>query len=69
MQTKKTKNTEAQVQTIEIEKTIAGFNLENELNKIKKPMPLVELARNLIYKKQIAKVINFSNAECQADRY
>jgi hypothetical protein len=30
-------------------------------------MPLVELARNLIYKKQVAKEINLSDAECQDD--
>jgi hypothetical protein len=30
-------------------------------------MPLVELAKNLIYKKKIAKVINFSDVECHAD--
>jgi hypothetical protein len=30
-------------------------------------MPLLDLAKNLIYKKQIAKVINFSNVECHAD--
>jgi hypothetical protein len=41
--------------------------LENELNKIKIPMPLVELAKNPIYKKQIAKMINFSNLECHAN--
>jgi hypothetical protein len=29
-------------------------------------MPLVELAKNSIYKNQIAKVINFSNIECHA---
>jgi hypothetical protein len=43
------------------------FNLENKLNKIKIPVPLVELARNPVYKKQISKVINFSDVECQAD--
>ena len=37
--------------TREIEKTIGGFILENELNKIKIPMRLVELAKNPIYKK------------------
>jgi hypothetical protein len=37
------------------------------MNKIKIPMPLVELARNLIYKKKITKEINFSDAECQVD--
>jgi hypothetical protein len=67
VQTKKPENTEVEVQTREIEKPIVSFNLENELNKIKIPMPLVELARNPIYKKQIAKAINFSDAECQAD--
>ena len=30
-------------------------------------MPMVELARNPIYKKKIAKAINFSDAECQDD--
>jgi hypothetical protein len=67
VQTKKPKNTKAELSTREIEKQIGTFNLENELNKIKIPMPLVELARNLIYKKQIAKAINFFDAECQAD--
>jgi hypothetical protein len=67
VQTKKLENTEAEVQTREIEKPIGTFNLENELNKIKIPMPLVELSRNPIYKNQIAKAINFSNVECQAD--
>jgi hypothetical protein len=52
---------------MENEKPIGTFNLGNELNKIKIPIPLVELAWNLIYKKQIAKEINFSDVECQAD--
>jgi hypothetical protein len=30
-------------------------------------MPLVELTKNPIYKKQIAKMINFSDAESHAD--
>jgi hypothetical protein len=30
-------------------------------------MPLVELAKNPIYKKQIAKMINFSDAKCHPD--
>jgi hypothetical protein len=66
VQTKKPENTEAEVQIREIEKTIAGFNLENKLNKIKIPMPLVKLSRNLIYKMQIVKAINFFDVECQA---
>jgi ribonuclease HI len=66
-QTKKTDNNEAQATTRESEKETEGFSLENEINKIKIPMPLVELAKNPIYKKQIAKMINFSDAECYAD--
>jgi hypothetical protein len=67
MQTKKLENIEAEVQPREIEKTIVGLNLENELNKIKIPMPLVELSRNPIYKNKITKEIIFSNVECQVD--
>jgi hypothetical protein len=52
---------------MEIDKTIESFNLENEINKIKIPIPLLELAKNLIYRKQIAKMINFSENESQAD--
>jgi hypothetical protein len=66
-QTKKEENIETQTSTRQCEKTTRGFSLENEINKIKIPMPLVELAKNLIYKKQIAKMINFSDAECYAD--
>jgi hypothetical protein len=66
-QTKRPENKEAEIQTREFEKSVGIFNLENELNKIKIPVPLVELARNPVYKKQISKVINFSDAECQAD--
>jgi hypothetical protein len=66
-QTKKTENNEAQPPTREIKKTTGGFSLENELNKIKIPMPLVELAKNPIYKKHIAKMINFSDVECHGD--
>jgi hypothetical protein len=65
VQTKKPENTEVEVQTREIEKPIGTFNLENELNKIKIPMPLVELSRNPIYKKQITKEIIFFDVECQ----
>ena len=50
MQTKKLENTKDEIQTRQIEKRIVSFNLENELNKIKIPMPLVELTRNPINK-------------------
>jgi hypothetical protein len=48
---------------MEIDKTIGIFNLENEINKIKIPIPLVKLAKNPIYRKQIAKMISFSENE------
>jgi hypothetical protein len=64
---KNTENKEAEVQTEEIEKSIGTFNLGNELNKTNILIPLVELARNPIYKKQIAKEIHFSDVECQDD--
>jgi hypothetical protein len=41
--------------------------MENEINKIKIPMPLVELAKNLMYRKQIAKMINFSDVKSHVD--
>ena len=52
---------------MEIDKTIGSFNLENEINKIKIPIPPVELAKNPIYRKQIVKMISFSENEIQAD--
>jgi len=65
--TKTKENKEVEVQTREFKKSFGIFNLENKLNKIKILVPLVELAKNLVYKKQISKVINFSDAKCQAD--
>jgi hypothetical protein len=43
------------------------FNFENEINKIKIPIPLVELAKNLVYRKQITKVIGILEPEIQSD--
>ena len=62
-QQRKTEKKGLETQTIEIDKTVRSFNLENEINKIKIPIPLVELAKNPIYKKQIAKLISFSENE------
>jgi hypothetical protein len=67
MQTNKTKNTEAQTVKREREKETRGFSLENKINKIKIPMTLVELDKNPIYKKQIAKMINFSDTKSHVD--
>ena len=55
MQTKKMENKEVKVQTKELENLVAIFNLKNELNKIKIPVPLVELDKNMVYKKHISK--------------
>ena len=52
---------------IENDKVLGNFNLENEINKIKIPIPLVELAKNPIYRKQISKMIIFSEDESQVD--
>ena len=46
---------------------MGGFILENEINKIKIPIPLVELAKNPMYWKQITKMIKFSDLESQSD--
>jgi hypothetical protein len=53
------KKNEIEIPTREAEKTTGSFNLENKINKIKIPVPLVELAKNPTYRKQIAKMINF----------
>jgi hypothetical protein len=52
---------------IENDKALGNFNLENEISKIIIPIPLVELAKNPVYRKQIAKMINFSEEESQTD--
>jgi hypothetical protein len=58
---------ETEIPTREVEKIVGSFNLEREINKIKNLVPLVELAKNTMYRKQIAKMINFSDAESHAD--
>ena len=44
-----------------------GFSLENEINKIKIPIPLVELVKNPVYRKQMTKAIGFSELESHFD--
>jgi hypothetical protein len=63
MHTNRPEKRETKIPTREAEKTIGSFNLENEINKIKIIVPLVELAKTLMYRKKIAKTINFSDAE------
>jgi hypothetical protein len=50
-QTNETKEREIEIPTREVEKTTGSFNLENEINKIKIPVPLVELAKKPTYTK------------------
>ena len=42
---------------IEVEKIIAGFNLQNELSKLKISVPFNELLRNTEYRDTITKTI------------
>jgi len=42
-QTNKTEKREIEIPTREAEKTTRSFNLENEINKIKIPVPMAEL--------------------------
>jgi hypothetical protein len=66
-QNNKSEKRDIEIQTIKIDKATRNFNLENEINKIKILVPLVELEKNPTYRKQIAKMINFSDIESQAD--
>jgi hypothetical protein len=52
---------------IESDKLLGNFSMESEISKIKIPIPPVELAKNTIYQKQIAKMISFSEDESQDD--
>jgi len=66
-QINKTEKKGIEARTTEIDKTTGNFSLENEINKIKIPIRLVELAKNPIYRKQIHKIINFLDNESQDD--
>ena len=50
-QTNKSEKKEIDIPTRESEKTTGSFNLENKINKIKIPVPLVELGKNPTYRK------------------
>jgi len=45
----------------EVNKTVQNFNLENELGKIKIPMPFTELMKNPSYKESVLKMIISAN--------
>lgn len=55
------------LQSKEYEKVLSTFSLEAELNKIKVPIPLSELARNAEYKKQIVKILDGAATEIRPD--
>ena len=46
----------------EVNKTVHNFNLENELGKIKIPMPFTELMKNPSYKESVLKMIGLTNS-------
>jgi hypothetical protein len=58
---------DSEVPTRETDKVSGVFSFENEINKIKIPIPLVELVKNPVYRKQITKVISVSKLESQSD--
>jgi hypothetical protein len=59
VQTNKMDRKESEVSTKEMDKIAGSFYLEKEINNIKISIPLVELAKNPMYRKQITKMINF----------
>ena len=56
-----------EVPTRKTDKVSGVFSLKNEINKIKIPIPLVELAKKPVYRKQITKVIGISELESQSN--
>ena len=45
----------------EVNKTVQNFSLENELGKLKIPVPLTELIKNPSYKETVLKVMNLAS--------
>jgi hypothetical protein len=66
-QKNKLEKKESEVSTRETNKGSGGFSFENEINRIKIPIPLVELAKNHVYRKQLTKVIGISEIESNSD--
>jgi len=59
--TEKKQAAEKSKKTIEVEevnKSVQNFSLENELGKLKIPVPLTELIRNPSYKESVLKMLN-----------
>ena len=62
-QDKQKKNVEVE----EVNKSIQNFNLENELGKIKIPMPFTKLMKNPSYKNLVLKMIGSPNSQPHYD--
>ena len=59
IQDKQKKNVEVE----EVNKSVQNFNLENELGKIKMPMPCTELMKNPSYKELVLKMFGLVNRQ------
>ena len=55
------------IEVEEVNKSMQNFNLENELCKIKIPMPFTELIKNPSYKNLVLKMIGSSNSQVPSD--
>ena len=51
----------------EVNKSVENFNLENELGKIKIPMPFTKLMKNPSYKNSVLKMIGSANSQPLSD--
>jgi hypothetical protein len=67
VQTNKLERKNSEISTREIDKVSGAFIFENELNKIKIAIPLVELAKNPIFRKKITKAMGVSELESQSN--
>ena len=66
----KKQNQDKQNKVIEVEevnKSMQNFNLENELCKIKPPMPFTKLIKNPSYKNSVLKMIGSANSQVPSD--
>ena len=63
IQDKQKKNVEVE----EVNKNVQNFNLENELGKIKIPMPFTELMKIPSYKESVLKMIGSANSQPLSD--
>jgi hypothetical protein len=67
IQTNKSEGKISEVLTKETDKVNTSFNFDNELNKIKIPIPLVELEKHPTYRKQIPKVMGVYEPESHSN--